>query len=118
MATEMTRTDREQTLSRTLPLPPSRGPITASLFAGLVEEAGSPIATDFSFHADDPLADDDLQLALNVCYELHYAELKGVDARWEWAPSQSSRMKWCNRQLVAETRAQAALSSITSSFSL
>jgi Iron-containing redox enzyme len=87
MATEMTRTDREQTLSRTLPLPPSRGPITASLFAGLVEEAGSPIATDFSFHADDPLTDDDLQLALYVCYELHYAELKGVDARWEWAPS-------------------------------
>jgi hypothetical protein len=35
----------------------------------------------------DPLADEDLQLALYACYELHYRGLDGVDERWEWAPS-------------------------------
>jgi hypothetical protein len=35
----------------------------------------------------DPLTDDDLHLALYLCYELHYRGLPGVDARWEWEPS-------------------------------
>jgi hypothetical protein len=30
------------------------------------------------------LADDDFQLALYVCYELHYRSFAGVDERWEW----------------------------------
>ena len=29
----------------------------------------------------------DLQLALYVCYELHYRGFAGVDPRWEWDPS-------------------------------
>jgi len=33
------------------------------------------------------LADEDLQLALYCCYELHYRGLPGVDDRWEWSPS-------------------------------
>ena len=37
--------------------------------------------------APDPLADEDLQLALYCCYELHYRGLHGVDERWEWEPS-------------------------------
>jgi len=35
----------------------------------------------------DPLEDEDLQLALYLCYELHYRGLPGVDERWEWEPS-------------------------------
>jgi hypothetical protein len=35
----------------------------------------------------DPLADEDLQLALYVAYELHYTAIDGVDEAWEWAPS-------------------------------
>jgi hypothetical protein len=35
----------------------------------------------------DPLADEDLQLALYCGYELHYRGLPGVDERWEWSPS-------------------------------
>jgi hypothetical protein len=35
----------------------------------------------------EPLANDDLQLALYLCYELHYRGLPGVDERWEWEPS-------------------------------
>jgi hypothetical protein len=35
---------------------------------------------------EDPLADDDLQLALYLCYELHYRSFPGVDPAWEWSP--------------------------------
>jgi Iron-containing redox enzyme len=35
----------------------------------------------------DPLSDEDLQLALYVCYELHYRGLPGVSDDWEWEPS-------------------------------
>lgn len=35
----------------------------------------------------DPLADDDLQLALYLCYELHYRSFPGVDPAWEWSPT-------------------------------
>jgi hypothetical protein len=35
----------------------------------------------------DPFADEDLQLALYVCYELHYRGFEGVDPEWEWEPS-------------------------------
>ena len=35
----------------------------------------------------DALADDDLQLALYSCYELHYRGLAGADPDWEWDPA-------------------------------
>jgi Iron-containing redox enzyme len=35
----------------------------------------------------DPLVDDDLQLALYLCYELHYRSFRGVDPAWEWSPT-------------------------------
>ena len=34
-----------------------------------------------------PLDDEDLHLALYVCYELHYRSFAGVADRWEWDPS-------------------------------
>jgi Iron-containing redox enzyme len=73
--------------SRRLALPEPRGPITSNLFQTLLQPAGAPLASALGSHADDALADDDLQMALYVCYELHYAKLEGVDERWEWAPS-------------------------------
>ena len=36
---------------------------------------------------DDPLTNDDLALALYLCYELHYLGLPDVDESWEWEPS-------------------------------
>jgi hypothetical protein len=36
---------------------------------------------------DGAVYDDDLQLTLFVCYELHYRGWDGVDERWEWNPS-------------------------------
>ncbi|MEU4834840.1 iron-containing redox enzyme family protein [Streptosporangium sp. NPDC023615] len=37
--------------------------------------------------AGPALTDEDVQLALFVCYELHYQGFRGVDERWEWNPS-------------------------------
>jgi hypothetical protein len=49
--------------------------------------AGSPGPISVPSPTDvDPLADDDLQLALYVCYELHYRSFAEVDEAWEWDP--------------------------------
>jgi hypothetical protein len=62
-------------------LPQPRGPVTESLFEALREP---PHALQI------PLGDvdeEDLQLALYCCYELHYRGFADVDDRWEWEPS-------------------------------
>jgi hypothetical protein len=66
--------------------PAPRGPLSARLLDTL---RGAPRAfTGAPVEAPaDVLADDDLQLALYCCYELHYRGLPGVDERWEWNPS-------------------------------
>ncbi|HEV7614933.1 MAG TPA: iron-containing redox enzyme family protein [Solirubrobacterales bacterium] len=35
----------------------------------------------------DPIGDDDLQLALYLCYELHYRSFAGIHPAWEWDPA-------------------------------
>ncbi len=67
-------------------LPAVRGPWTQALLDGLQEPPGATIALP-DVEDVDTLADDDLQLALYSCYELHYAGLAGIDDRWEWDPS-------------------------------
>ncbi len=70
---------------RRVSLPAPRGPWTESLLALLA--GASPAEHPSGLDAGcDPLADDDLQLALYLCYELHYAGLEGVDDRMEWDP--------------------------------
>src|SRR4051794_24429072 len=67
-------------------LPGPRGPITAVLLDALRREPHElvPLARSAS---DDALIDEDVQLALYLCYELHYRGLDDVDDRWEWEPS-------------------------------
>jgi hypothetical protein len=72
---------------RTFVLPAARGPLTEELFATLLDTPDREIQATACSPVEDPLADEDLQLALYVCYELHYARIEGVDERWEWAPS-------------------------------
>src|SRR5947209_10803725 len=67
-------------------LPPPRGEISEALIASLAREAGDLRPPPLPATAD-PLADEDLQLALYLCYELHYRGLPGVDDRWEWEPA-------------------------------
>jgi hypothetical protein len=48
---------------------------------------GSPRLVDVPrLDVSDPLANDDLQLALWCCYELHYLSFADVDDGWEWHP--------------------------------
>ena len=68
------------------PLPEPRGPVSAFLLRELVGQT-HPLPPTAVAEPVDSLADEDLQLALYLCYELHYRGLDGVDPRWEWEPS-------------------------------
>jgi Iron-containing redox enzyme len=70
---------------RRITLPPVRGPWTEGLYNLFVAE-GAPAAIVPVGPVDDVLCDDDLQMALYLCYELHYAAIDGVDERMEWSP--------------------------------
>jgi hypothetical protein len=66
-------------------VPSPRGPVSAAVLAALGRMPGTPLP-EIDVNVADPLADDDLHLALYCCYELHYRGLDGVDERWEWDP--------------------------------
>jgi Iron-containing redox enzyme len=79
-------------------LPQPRGGVTELLldaFPGPV----SPLPA-----APEPGDDDDLQLALYLCYELHYRGLPGVDERWEWEPSLLAVRGELERRFEADLR--------------
>ncbi|HET6712273.1 MAG TPA: iron-containing redox enzyme family protein [Actinomycetota bacterium] len=65
----------------------TRGPLSSTAWALMLGEPADPIAHEIAGSITDPLGDDDLQLALFLCYELHYRGLDGVDDRAEWDPS-------------------------------
>jgi hypothetical protein len=65
-------------------LPAPRGPISERLLAAL---RLPPHEFEINLpEVDEALADEDLQLSLYTCYELHYRGFDGVDAGWEWHP--------------------------------
>jgi hypothetical protein len=70
-------------LSPALPAP--RGPITEALIAHLGSDPPEVVLPAVE-SVSAPLADDDLQLALYLCYELHYRGLNGVAPELEWSP--------------------------------
>jgi len=67
-------------------LPSPRGPVSELLLGRLLDDPGV-LPPNEPVPSGDPLADEDLQLALYLCYELHYRGLPGVDDGWEWEPS-------------------------------
>jgi hypothetical protein len=71
-------------------LPDPRGPLSEALFADLpgrtVSTAASEEAERIAMGGTAPLTDDDLQITLAVCYELHYRGFDGVSEDWEWDP--------------------------------
>lgn len=66
-------------------LPPAKGPISAALMERLGDRAPhnhlEPVW--IPLRDSDPLGLD-VQLALYICYELHYRGFAGVDQDWEW----------------------------------
>jgi Iron-containing redox enzyme len=71
-------------------LPEPRGPLTSALRAdlssGTLAAATIELAERTAATATDPLTDEDLQLALAICYELHYRGFDDVAETWEWDP--------------------------------
>ncbi|MFF4342286.1 iron-containing redox enzyme family protein [Kitasatospora sp. NPDC001540] len=67
------------------PLPTARGPFSAAVLAALRHPATAPLPSPPPDDPPDPWGED-LQLALYVCYELHYRGFAGVDDAWEWSP--------------------------------
>jgi Iron-containing redox enzyme len=71
-------------------LPVPRGPLSEALFGDLT--SGSTVSASTSAAAGegargvDVLTDDDVQIVLAVCYELHYRGFEGVSEDWEWHP--------------------------------
>jgi len=66
-------------------LPSPRGPLSELLIHQLQGRPdGLPGWTPALLHA---LSEEDLQLALHLCYGLHYDGFGGVDELWEWEPS-------------------------------
>ena len=71
------------------PLPEPAGPLSAAVVARLSsppETAGGEVHPHVAPLGGDALAGDDLQLALYLCYELHYTGFAATDPRWEWDP--------------------------------
>ena len=67
-------------------LPAPRGDLSAFVLAVLAAGPPRPLPAPPPVAVADPLVDEDLHLALYLCYELHYRGLPGVDDRWEWDP--------------------------------
>jgi hypothetical protein len=66
-------------------LPEPRGDLSSALIEFLL---GAPTGSALPAigKLQDPLADEDLQLALYLCYELHYRGFDDLDADLEWNP--------------------------------
>jgi len=72
---------------RLIELPQPRGPLSERLFEALEGPPDQGLEAPGPVESADAIADEDLQLALYVAYEIHYTGICGVDERWEWAPS-------------------------------
>ncbi len=79
-------------------LPRPRGAVSALLLDALPGPFGRLPA------APAPTDEEDLQLALYLCYELHYRGLPEVDDRWEWAPSLLALRAGLEREFEAALR--------------
>jgi Iron-containing redox enzyme len=70
--------------------PEPRGPLSSELLGALCRSPGAgclgsgSLGSMPSVAGIDALNDDDFQLALYLCYELHYRAMDGVAPEWEW----------------------------------
>ncbi|MEW2295033.1 iron-containing redox enzyme family protein [Streptomyces sp. NPDC006743] len=87
-------------------LPPARGPVSAAVREYLRGTGPLPRAED----ADAAAAyGDDLQLALYLCYELHYRGFAGVPPEREWDPGLLGVRAALERRFLAALRADATV---------
>ena len=74
-------------LDRPPTLPRAAGPASALVIDALAGPAGKRCDAPGPVPADSDPFGLDLQLALYLCYELHYRGFAGVDPDWEWNPA-------------------------------
>jgi hypothetical protein len=89
-------------------LPEARGPLTDELVSALRRPAGSVQLFGAGLALDSPtaaLADEDLQLGLWTCYELHYAGFSDAQPGWEWEPELMSWTKALEARFDSALRA-------------
>lgn len=92
--------------TRSFVIPPERGPLSRALIAHLTERPGGGAPwPHVEIESLDPIGDEDLQLALYLCYELHYSGLVGVDPAWEWDPALLAFRAALERPFEAAVRA-------------
>lgn len=80
-------------------LPQPRGCVSEALIGALRRVPG-PLCMP-RLDRLDMLGNDDAQLALWCCYELHYSSFVGVDDGWEWEPALVAFCRELERQFVA-----------------
>ena len=91
-------------------LPASRGPISTAIIDALREDDPNRLPDRLKWPASaDPLADEDVQLGLWLCYELHYRGLPGVAEHWEWHPELIAVRRSLEEQLLAAVGATVAV---------
>jgi hypothetical protein len=86
-------------------LPVARGPISAAVIDVLPAAPGTRALPDVQVDDADPLGED-VQLALHVCYELHYRGFHDVDPEWEWAPALLAVRATLEKSFVGELAAR------------
>ncbi len=88
-------------------IPPARGRLSAWLVATLRRDPAAtavPALPPVSGRRPVAWADDDLQLALWCCYELHYRGFEDVDDSWEWHPAVTGFRGSLERRWLAALR--------------
>jgi len=85
-------------------LPAPRGAVTDALVDALRCDDPALLPGVPAIAPPDPLTDEDLQLALWVCYELHYRGFDDVAPEWEWDPNLLSVRGELEQHLVAALR--------------
>ena len=101
-------------------LPPSRGRLSGWLITTLTgadpaTQCHGPLpSVPGSVPGEPAWRDDDLQLALWCCYELHYRGFDDVDDRWEWHPAVIGFRGTLEQRWLASLRGLAGHSTVPS----
>lgn len=92
---------------------PGAGPITHRVSRALSSDPADPESLDLlekaeslASHVTAPIDDDDLHLALYLCFELHYRGFETVDPGWEWNPVLISLRSTMENAFLAELNDQ------------
>jgi hypothetical protein len=100
-------------------LPCPRGPLSEHLFTVLHGDAHrSADLPDEIAGAEDVIGDEDIQMSLYVCYQLHFDGFDDVDDGWEWRPDLLAFRGQAEQQLEAALQAMVDIPPLASASSV